>query len=136
MSNRTFFCFIGSSALIVGGSIYILCRQDSHITILLQNFTPYNISFFANSIFLQNISYYIPDFLWAFGLCCGLFAIFDSRLRTALICSVIAFTYGTIWEVLQCINVVNGTFDFWDILMYLTASVLATILYYKRRNKK
>ncbi len=136
MSNRMFFCFIGSSSLFIGGSIYVLCRQHSYITILLQNFISFNISFFANSILLRNISYYIPDFLWAFGLCCGLFAILGNNLRIALVCSVITFIYGTIWELLQHISVVNGTFDFWDILMYLTASILATTLYYKRRNKK
>ena len=136
MSNRMFFCFVGSSALIIGTSFYILCRQNSIVTVILQSFMPLNISVLANNTFVKSISYYFPDFLWALGLCCGLFAIFDYHDKSAIICPIITFTYGLIWEILQHADKVSGTFDYLDILMYLTASLLAVIFYRKRRNKQ
>ncbi len=136
MSNRLFyavFCFI---SLALGGVLYLLFRENTYIT-----------AFFEGNSLLQNmrmalgflenefLKFYFPDFLWAFSLCFGLCLIFDPQPQGIIVCSVIPFIYGVIWEVLQKQGIIKGTGDMADVIMYLAASSFAVILCLKRRNK-
>ena len=58
---------------------------------------------------------------------------FSHEGASVLVWVGIAFFCGVLWELLQLCNVVSGTGDFWDILMYSIAALLATII---KSNKK
>ena len=115
--------------LLVGGVLYITLRPTTHIAILFGNIEIINCVQNQLSAFdLYFFRYYLPDFLWCFSLCCGLISIFNPKTTGLLICSTVSFICGSMWEFLQHINVLSGTFDFIDITMYLTAVMLAALI--------
>ena len=69
------------------------------------------------------LSFYVPDGLWAYGLFFALSAFNGSK--KAYLLSVCA---GVVWELLQKFDVCYGTFDWFDILMYILASLIAFII--------
>ena len=79
---------------------------------------------------LLKFSFYLPDFLWSFALYYAL-----SLIHKSLISAFIASFTGICWELLQQYNIVNGTFDFIDIFMYLMAILVAVIIKKLWRNK-
>lgn len=137
MSNRIVYFIIGTISLIIGGSFYVIFRENSYIS-----------HFFSEIYFIREarnylshpcftaISWYLPDFLWAFSLCCGLFSIFEESIKTALFISAIVLLYSMLWEFLQYIRTVEGTADILDIVTYLFAILTALLIYYIRRKEK
>lgn len=136
MSARWKNVLLGMMAIIIGGLIYVIFREN---TFVARNFEQSNfilnlrkwMSFCANNF----LKYYFPDFLWEFSLCCGLHAIYKPSTKGSLVCGFVAFFCGVIWELLQCGNVIGGTGDFIDIMMYLLASCICIIINLKERKK-
>lgn len=121
---NTVLCII---SITTGGMIYLVFRENTHITRYVDRFI--NLEDIRNSLFrfdCRIIRHYIPDFLWAFSLNCGLNLLIDNLWLTAFI----SFLCGTVWESLQYLNVVSGTGDIIDITAYLTACVLAVMINY------
>ena len=128
MQNRRLNTALCCSSLAIGGTIYIVCKPDSHISNLFDNV--YIIEILRDSFSKINCSilyFYVPDFLWGFSLTCGLVAILTNKYIDIFICGFIALICGVIWEVLQYFNIASGTFDFLDILMYLSAAIVVVI---------
>ncbi len=119
-------CF---AALSIGTILYLLFRPDTHFTALLStNSLMVNLQQ-AVAPYLQNwVIFYLPDFLWGFSLACGLTAIYAHKRNGSAWCGLVAFLCGLIWEGLQHGNVVGGTGDGWDIVMYLAAWGMAVII--------
>ncbi len=82
------------------------------------------------------LKFYFPDFLWAISLCFGLYAIYLPTIKTSIMLSVIVFVYGVIWEILQAVEVLGGTGDIVDVIMYLLACLLALIFNLKKEKTK
>lgn len=122
------FCLIHSiTALLIGVAIYIFFREHTYIN-----------SFFGlqkissrDSLLLDAISFYLPDFLWAYSLTFMLALFCEHRLS-----GVISSLFGVVWEIMQRIGAVSGTFDMIDILMYITASMFAVLILLFNRRKR
>lgn len=100
--------------LILGILIYYLFHQG----IILENS--------GFSMFIRN---YIPDFLWMISF--YFFSINYSKGITKkyiLLTSFYTFAFGLIFELLQLINIVKGTFDIFDIITYAISILIASIV--------
>ena len=124
MKKYVMFCFFNVvCALAVGFGAYIILRNNTIINTFFQVNTP-----LSNSV----IGFYLPDFLWAYALCFTL-AIFCKWIYAFIISSC----FGVIWELLQKSGYLTGTFDYLDIIMYISASSIAVllVLQFKRRER-
>ncbi len=124
-----------TTSLFVGGMFYVLFRENTYVSDFIERFV--NVDFIrVRMSFLENnfTKFYFSDFLWAFSLCCGLSAIFPKK---ELLSGIISFLCGTFWEFSQKVNVVDGTGDVCDIIMYLAACAIAVMInkYILRSNK-
>lgn len=134
MYNRKkhfFFCFWNTIlALFFGALIYIFLRENTllHNILDLSFSTPIHTN--DNSTITKILQYHLTDALWAYALTMALIPLLDHLWAAG-----ISIFFGTLWEFLQKESIVIGTADFIDILMYLTASILAALInfHYKRR---
>ena len=98
---------VSSYTLILGIFIYYLYHQG----IVIKNT--------GITMFIRD---YIPDFLWMVSF--YFFSINYSKRITKkyiLFTSVYTFVLGLIFELLQLVNIVRGTFDIFDIITYIIA---------------
>ena len=113
----------------LGGTIYILFRENTYIANFTEKFIYFdNVRsrlYFLNCNFLK---YYFTDFTWAFSLCCGLFSFYPSKVSNVIKIGLVTFLLGTIWEIIQYIGIIKGTGDVLDLMMYLSASVIAVTI--------
>ena len=106
-------------ALCAGTLIYILFREDTYIHRFL----------FLDSTVIRTpvtdfISFYFADGLWAYALFFSLELIWKNRM----ISFASSFSFCMIWEALQYLGIVGGTFDFLDLITYLAAIIVAVII--------
>lgn len=127
MRQKSFYIIVSLFSLVFGGLIYALFRKNSIIAIFLHKYIcldTLKINFSnLDSVFIK---YYFIDFLWALSFICGLQAIVFPQNRIYITSALVIIT-GVFWEVLQYLNILPGTGDFLDCLMYLTA-VLTVVL--------
>ena len=114
--------------------IYLIFRENTYVTRWFEGFVDLRE---IRNIFLSfdssGLRHYIPDFLWAFSLCSALNVLFNNFFINASI----ALICGVVWEMLQRLGAVSGTGDVIDVIMYLTACVMAvTINKYFFKEKK
>lgn len=129
MSKRVFFFVSGITALILGGLLYVLFRENTYIA----RHMAYAFSLdkvraglkFLNCGFIR---YYLPDYLWGFSLCSIFFAIYSPDILKEVFIAISIFAYGLIWELMQFYKVVSGTGDLVDVFMYLLAVVTVVII--------
>lgn len=122
--------------LLLGGILYVLFRSNTYISRI-----------FASSgmvLFLRELAepyaweflrYYLPDFLWCFSLSCGIQAICLSERKEVILYALIAFLCGVTWELCQCMNIVSGVGDLYDVLMYFLGSSLSVLVNLKGEKK-
>ena len=129
MPKRMLYIVSSSVALICGCLIYILFRDNSYVGNLFINFVfmRYIIEI-VGWIECDFVKFYFPDFLWGFSLCLALYAIYTPSKTGELFCSLIVFLIGIFWELMQYLNIVSGTGDIYDILMYFLASITCIII--------
>lgn len=126
-------------SLVFGGICYVVFRENSYVAKTLDNFIYVDI---IRKIFspLSNdmVKYYLPDGLWGISLSCGLIAIYAPKRISIIICALVAFGCGCLWEGAQGLGIVRGTCDFFDVGMYFLASVISIIinLQGEKRNEK
>lgn len=137
MSRRTVNILLSVISVGIGGCFYLIFRKDAHITAFVEQFL--DLSRIQQQLTTEAgriLCYYLPDCLWGFGLCCGLVAIYNPGKMGILICGGITFLCGCGWELLQYMEIVSGTGDFWDVLGYLLASLLCISINRKRRKEQ
>ena len=137
MSKRIKMLLLCLLSLTIGVIIYTYYRSDTYIGNLASEIL--NVKYKTEDRFTI-ISYYIPDYLWAFSLCSGLFAIYPLKSKHGFWWGAVTFIYGVAWEFMQYSSLVSGTFDIVDIIMYFTAAssvVSINILFNKeKKNEK
>jgi fatty acid desaturase len=78
-----------------------------------------------NEAIIQFFRNYLADGLWCFSLIMGLSLIFP---RHYIILSVFGFSFGVLFEMLQLIGAVKGTFSIGDIITYGVTALVAVII--------
>ncbi len=119
MNKNTFIFYIINIIfpLLFGCVIYVFTRNTTYINMLL------DLRFETTRNFLTDIlSFYVADFLWAYSLFFSL-----KFLWNTIISACLTISCGIFWECLQ-IAFIKGTFDFYDILMYILAVIIAIII--------
>ena len=136
MPKRQNNILLGLVALLLGAMLYILFQENTWVSQL-----------FAQMVFrpklwdqypamnMDWLCYYIPDFLCAFSLTCGIQAVCLPKTEELFGCAVIVLVCGTLWEIFQWCGVISGTGDFWDVLMYLSGSTLSILMNIKERKQ-
>ncbi len=112
-------CILNSFiSLLIGVIVYILFREQTYINKLL------SFAFhFSESVFIDFLRFYLVDALWAYSLVFSL-SIFINEFTAG----AISFIFSFVWEIMQKYSVVRGTFDILDILMYLSACIVAVLI--------
>ncbi len=130
IKKTSIFCLLNSFlSLIIGIIIYAFLRKQTyfHSIFNLQVSSCANIEHWL----LDFLRFYLTDALWAYSLTSALF-IFNSP-KISIILSI---SFGILWEIGQFFHFLRGTGDFIDILMYITASIIAAIIIFLRRKKE
>lgn len=116
-------------SLTCGFLAYVFFRPDTYFHDSVQKIVklPENI---ADSLITYIFKYYLSDFAWAYSLNVALSLIHS--LKTS---AIISFSFGVIWEIMQKMKIVKGTFDIVDILVCFIAVIISvqTIKSIKRR---
>ena len=129
--KNVFYITNALSALFIGACIYLFFRENTYFHNIVDRVIPLPHLKIKKSICVDFLRYYMVDALWAYSLVFSL-SIFINE-KTAFL---LAIAFGLAWEILQALNFVKGTFDFFDILMYLTASVFAVLIIIKFKGEK
>ena len=133
MSKRNLNILLSISALVIGGLIYILFRDNSYIAILFNHIPIIQyIRQHVTTLRVHFIKFYLPDLLWGFSLCSGLHAIYLPNAKTSVLCGITAFSCGAIWEIMQYMGILSGTGDLLDVLMYLFGCLVCIIINLRR----
>ncbi len=136
MKRRYIYVLLCILTLGIGGGLYIIFRPDTYVAEFVRGIAPAvnDIYTKANTLNCDFLKYYLPDFLWAFSLNCGLNAIFNTK-KSYLITACAVSLLSIFWETAQYLGIVSGTGDFIDMAMYLFAVLLILIfeiIYYKK----
>ena len=137
LNKRYKFVILGAVSLCVGFIVYLIFRPDTYISKIIDLF--FNVSFrgldISNYMFIR---FYVGDYLWAMSLSACLHAIFLPHSTGSIICTVATCSVGFVYELLQFFDIVVGTGDIIDFLMYLLAGLTVNILnkIIQRRKKK
>ena len=127
-TTRLFNALNSLLALIAGVLIYILLRKQTHFHLFF-NLPSFRGAYLEHWLF-DFLRFYFSDALWAYSLTHAL-CIFNSP-RASMILTIL---FGLFWEAGQAFNILGGTGDILDLLMYITASIIAAIITTKRRKQ-
>lgn len=137
MSNKVFFAVNGMLSLTIGGIMYVLFRENSYVAQMFDGIWLVERAREVLSVpFMRFLSCYIPDYLWAYSLCCVLVVIAARDTKNTIWCMVVTMSVGTVWEILQFLNILGNTGDICDIIIYLVAALTVLLIFIKRRKRK
>ncbi len=134
MSKRMINYFLGLLSLFFGFLLYLLFRENAHISKFLGQII--TLDYIRSSVAAWGCNftkYYLPDFLWAFSLSCLLQAVSPPSVKNTVICCFTGVMYGSIWELLQWLGIINGTGDWLDVIMYFSGSSLSLLINFKEK---
>lgn len=133
MSNyrKKIFVFgcIGVYSIIIGLFIYLIFRENTYVAKFVSAMV--NLDFLRDLFFpLENnfIKYYLVDYIWGLSLNCGLHIIFFPNMKQSVVLTIITFVLGTVYECLQIFNIISGTGDILDIILYLLAGMTVNLI--------
>lgn len=120
------------SSLIFGLLIYLGFRDNLIINKLIHGMI---IKDYCLSASLPNwFVYSLPDALWMFALILLIVTIWDFDFTKSCIAwIIISFLTGVLFEILQKLKMINGTFDYIDLIFMIIASILPILLTFKVR---
>lgn len=116
------------AALSIGVLLYMLFRPETYIASMLLRLIPLRSCCSTDSFLGLVCGCYLPDFLWGFSLSCGLCALFPLKTKNVICCCLVSFLWGLMWETGQLLEVVRGTADLFDALVYLLAAYVCKLL--------
>lgn len=130
MKRKNLFIFLNVAIpLLIGLSIYLFCYKSTYINTFFENVFGFNFPYFYfNNVVHHFITCWACDILWAYSLTFALFFCFKELKKSLLFSSCLTFLLSIIIEFLQLSGYINGTFDIWDIIMELSAIIIAVII--------
>ncbi len=112
--------------LFIGTMIYLLFRSESLLYNRLIG-TVFHPIATPESVLQQLIVYSLPDGLWALSYTMLILKIRGKRDRASLIWSMIIPVIGICSEIAQFYFIIPGTFDIFDLVMYISLPLIAII---------
>ena len=120
--------------LLLGLLIYLAYRPEAIITSLLSKVIPITPRP-AESSLEKMLSSYGPDILWAYGLTFYNICVLHHRRYSAFKVFLISFITELLIELLQKTKIINGTFDYFDVLLEFLVTTMVIALYYFNLNR-
>lgn len=130
MSKETRVCLWHSGiALGLGLFLYLFLRQKTYLHTILEATFRFQLPIVLHyAAPLQFAANWLGDFLWAYALCFALYRMLSPFRNRLLFAVLTTSALGTLLEILQKVQIINGTFDPLDILAEAAAAVLAAII--------
>lgn len=127
--NSFKYCILGSVSLVLGLSVYVVFRPGTYVArFIFGTFCKCCVADIFGVLNNNFIKFHFADFLWAFSFACFLHAIFEPALIGSLLCAALTGTFGMVYECLQYFDVVGGTGDLIDCLIYMIAGVVVVAM--------
>lgn len=122
--------------MIIGGMVYVLARPTNIIlftwlnNIGFENFIISIRSAVTASDIMNNWTIYnSPAFFWSFSFTCFLGIIWNFHIDIRSISMfLIPMCLGIVTEILQKTDIINGTFDIIDIILYIAGGLLGLFI--------
>lgn len=130
LKKRIILSMISAVSLTFGLILYLVLRKDTYFHGWLpQAFCNLIYSDVERNFITDFLRYYLPDFLWAFSFSSALTAVTIPLSNKHLFFnSLVVFIVGAAYEALQYFEIVGGTFDLFDILMYAVAVMISAAI--------
>ena len=128
--KKTILYFVALVSIFIGAILYIVYRENTYISKVAEYFVDTNA--LRNLLPIKEnkvILYYLPDFLWAFSLSAWLHIILKPQMIGSLLCAFFSGVYGAAYELLQYYELIKGTGDVVDIILYFSGGIVLSILY-------
>lgn len=122
---------IALSSLVCGCFIYLFFRRDIIGLELFPIDAPSLVIEIKHNIVTDIIIYNLPDALWFFSLLLFQVQFYKKSNLLSRIVLYVSITLPFIWEIMQAYNIIRGTFDIFDIIIY--SLVLIIIMVWKRK---
>lgn len=112
------------SPLIIGAIVYFLFVPTAHISVMFYDLLKK--SFFINNIDLTGsiITCYLADFLWAYAMFFIVLIIYVQKISDFSKAIAICMMFETVVEILQLTPIIDGTFDWLDIVVEIIANLI------------
>jgi len=122
--------------IIIGGLIYLLTRSDSLLMFdwlkkigLAENITIIRSKLRINDLLQNWIIYNSPAWIWTFSLTVLLGIIWNYKInKESLTILLIPSFLGVLSEILQQTEIINGTYDFIDLFLYLFGGISGLLI--------
>ena len=126
--DRMTFGILSFASLISGALLYLFFRENTYLSRIISSFIDISKTQKAAAFLSCDLTmYYLPDYLWALSLCLGLCCVIYHPARTKA-SAIITIAAGVLWEIFQYTDIVFGTGDIHDIILYLAASFTAVTI--------
>lgn len=118
------------ASLFLGIFIYLILRNDTYFHSYIPEYVK---SFFyiqiSENYITDFLKYYFVDFLWGISLVSALNAVsYSHSKKSTVINSLVSFGVGLLFELLQLLDVISGTFDVIDISMYAVTALTGAVI--------
>ncbi|MBQ4571706.1 MAG: hypothetical protein IJA80_00335 [Clostridia bacterium] len=115
--------------LFIGLVIYLFCYRNTYINSIFENYLGLSLPYlYFDNIIYHFVTCWACDILWAYSLTFSLYFCFKPFTKPLRVTSVLSILFAVSIEVLQAVQIINGTFDIWDIILEISAISLAVII--------
>lgn len=131
LNKRICLLFVSFICVFGGLVIYLTLRQNTFIHLFIGErlSDKLYIQHSQNNFLFIFLKYYFVDLLWGISLSFALIAVTEIvSFKRIIFCSLFSFIFGLLFEIIQYYDLVNGTFDFIDIFMYLIAALISAVI--------
>ena len=125
MKQRVKYILLSAAGLLLGLPIYLTLRNGTYIHRIFGLYGEKAL-IPAKGVLAGFVKYNLPDFLWAFSLCCALHAVLLPDVRRSALLSLCVALCGCAWEVMQLAGILRETFDPLDCIMCFIAAFAVT----------
>ena len=129
VKQMIFMVSLSGASLLTGGFFYLVYKEGSYITNFIQEYFSFQrLRIFMKPLENNIFKYYLPDYLWGLSLGCILTVILTTYKSSHIISGIVAFISGLMFELMQYLNFIGGTFDFIDISLYFLSGLTVILL--------
>ena len=119
--------------LLIGALLYYVFSPDVIFVSFIDSFLGrmgihINYIDYGGTVILRFVRNYLLDMIWAYTLVFAMSFILCNNAAEIMKMMIIIVCFTVVMEMLQCTNLVNGTFDILDIVVELLAEFIAVFI--------